>query len=103
MGGKIYTPFGGWYHAAEHALEGFSDCLRLETEPFGIDVIIVEPGGIATDWGLIAADNLKKTSGGGAYGEVAARAADAMHRRYAGAQLSDPSVIAKAILRAVSS
>ena len=34
MGGKIYTSFGGWYHATKHALEGFSDCLRLETEPF---------------------------------------------------------------------
>jgi len=30
MGGKIYTPFGGWYHATKHALEGFSDALRLE-------------------------------------------------------------------------
>ena len=78
MGGKIYTPFGGWYHATKHALEGFSDCLRLESEPFGIDVIIVEPGGIATPWGAIAAENLKKTSGRGAYAEVANKAADGM-------------------------
>jgi len=35
MGGKIYTPFGGWYHATKHALEGLSDSLRLETAPFG--------------------------------------------------------------------
>ena len=45
MGGKIYTPFGGWYHATKHALEGWSDCLRIEVKPFGIDVVVVEPGG----------------------------------------------------------
>ena len=44
VGGKIYTPLGAWYHATKHALEGWSDCLRLELKPFGIDVVIVEPG-----------------------------------------------------------
>ena len=62
MGGKIWTKFGGWYHATKYAVEGLSDCLRLELQPFGIDVVVVEPGGIKTDWGLIAAENLKKTS-----------------------------------------
>ena len=65
MGGKVYTPFGAWYHATKHALEGWSDCLRIEVKPFGIDVVVVEPGGIKTPWGQIAADNLKKTSGNG--------------------------------------
>jgi short-subunit dehydrogenase len=53
MGGRIYTPFGAWYHATKHAIEGFSDCLRIETKPFGIDVIIVEPGMIKTDFGNV--------------------------------------------------
>ncbi|MDR5877758.1 SDR family NAD(P)-dependent oxidoreductase [Caballeronia sp. LZ032] len=48
VGGKIYTPMGGWYHASKFALEGYSDVLRLETRPFGIDVIVIEPGIIAT-------------------------------------------------------
>jgi len=102
MGGKIYTPFGGWYHATKHALEGFSDCLRFETKPFGIDVIIIEPGGIATPWGQIAADNLKKTSGNGAYAEMANKVADEMAERYSGDQLSPPSLIAETILKAVT-
>ncbi len=102
MGGKIYTSFGGWYHATKHALEGFSDCLRLETEQFGIDVIIIEPGGIATEWGVIAAKNLKKTSGSGAYAASANKAADSMAEMYSGSQLSPPSLIADTILKAVT-
>ena len=60
MGGKIWTKFGGWYHTTKYAVEGLSDCLRMELKPFGIDVIVVEPGGIKTDWGIIAAENLKR-------------------------------------------
>ena len=55
MGGKIWTKFGGWYHATKYAVEGLSDCLRMELKPFGIDVVVVEPGGIKTGWGIIAA------------------------------------------------
>ncbi|HEX7322721.1 MAG TPA: oxidoreductase [Mycobacterium sp.] len=102
MGGKIYTPFGGWYHATKHALEGWSDCLRLEVEPFGIDVVVVEPGGIKTEWGVIAADNLAQVSGGGAYGEAARATAQRMRERYRGDGLSSPQVIAKAVLDAVT-
>jgi NAD(P)-dependent dehydrogenase (short-subunit alcohol dehydrogenase family) len=102
MGGKIYTPFGAWYHATKHALEGWSDCLRIETQRFGIDVVIVEPGGIKTDWGLIAAENLRKTSGSGAYAVAANKAADGMATRYGGNSLSDPSVISKVILKAAT-
>jgi len=102
IGGKIYTPFGGWYHATKHGLEGFSDSLRIETKPFGIDVVIVEPGGIATEWGTISAENLKKTSGSGPYAENANKAADGLAKMYSSNQLSDPSVIANVILTAVT-
>ena len=102
VGGKIATPFGGWYHATKHAVEGMSDSLRMETAPFGIDVIIVEPGGIATEWGGIAAENLKKTSGQGAYADSANRVADGMAKMYSGNQLSSPDVIADTVLRSVT-
>lgn len=101
MGGTIYTGFGGWYYASKHALEGLSDCLRVETESFGIDVVIIEPGAIATEWGAISAGNLKKTSGSGAYAASANMFADGMARMYASGRLSDPSVVGKAILKAV--
>ena len=102
MGGKIWTKFGGWYHAAKYAVEGLSDCLRMELKPFGIDVIVVEPGGIKTDWGIIAANNLKKTSSSGAYAEMADKAADGMIRNYSGNMLTKPEKIARTVRRAVT-
>lgn len=54
MGGKIYTPMGGWYHASKHAIEGWSDCLRLEVKEFNIDVVVVEPGIIKTNFYVAA-------------------------------------------------
>ena len=40
VGGRIYTPLGAWYHATKHALEGWSDCLRLELKPFNIEFFL---------------------------------------------------------------
>lgn len=102
MGGKMYTPFGGWYHATKFAVEGFSDCLRMEVEPFGIDVIIVEPGGIKTEWGIIAAENLKNSSLGGAYENTALDVSNHMRQLYSGEKLTSPKVIAKTICKAVT-
>jgi NAD(P)-dependent dehydrogenase (short-subunit alcohol dehydrogenase family) len=48
--------------------------LRNEVRPFGIDVIIVEPGGaIETEWGGIAADEAERSSGRGAYADLVAK------------------------------
>jgi len=102
IGGKIYTPFGAWYHATKHALEGWSDCLRIEVKPFGIDVVIVEPGGIKTPWGIIAAENLKKTSGNGAYAKTAVKMSEVTAQNYTSNQLTKPEVIGKVILKAVT-
>ena len=66
-GGKSALPLGGWYHASKFALEGLSDSLRSEVRPFGIDVVVVEPGGVKTEWGGIMVDNLMQTSGAGPY------------------------------------
>jgi short-subunit dehydrogenase len=102
MGGKIYTPLGAWYHATKHALEGWSDCLRLEVKPFGIDVVVVEPGGIKTSWGTIAADNLRKTSGKGAYATFANKVADGMVKAYTNNSLTDVDVLGNVIAKAAT-
>lgn len=67
MGGRFTMPLGGWYHATKYAVEAYSDALRLEVRPFGLDVVIVEPGSIRTEWGGIAAENAALHSGEGAY------------------------------------
>ncbi len=101
MGGKVYSPFGAWYTASKHALEGWSDSLRVETKPFGIDVVVIEPGGIKTPWGLIAAEHLKKTSGNGAYSEKSNKVADNMINMFTiGKYLTDEEVISKTIIKA---
>lgn len=102
VGGKLCVPFGGWYHTTKFAIEGFSDCLRMELVPFGIDVIIIEPGLIKTDWGIIAADNLKRVSVNGAYAVAANRTAEKMMKYYAGSMLTKPEIIAKKIATAVT-
>jgi short-subunit dehydrogenase len=54
MGGKLSFPGGGHYHATKHALEAISDAMRYELAGFGIDVILLEPGLITTEFGETA-------------------------------------------------
>ncbi len=102
MGGKIYTPLGAWYHATKHALEGWSDCLRLELAPHGIDVVIIEPGGIKTEFGDVMLSPLLKYSGKGAYAGMAQSLAKGTEKIYAN-NASPPEVIAKLVAKAVNS
>ena len=100
IGGKVYTPLGSWYHATKHALEGWSDCLRIELKQFGIHVVVIEPGGIKTPWGLIAADNMERLSRGTAYEAFAGKAANGMRKRYdPKGSLTDPKEIAEVVER----
>lgn len=101
IGGKIYEPCGSWYHATKFAVEGMSDCLRLELQEFGIKVVIIEPGATASEWSQIARENLLKASGETAYRNVAARS----HRFLALAEnLESPADSAAVqILKAVQS
>jgi NAD(P)-dependent dehydrogenase (short-subunit alcohol dehydrogenase family) len=102
MGGRIYTPLGGWYHGTKFALEALSDCLRLEAKPFGIDVVVIEPGGIQTEWGDIAAGNLRKVSADGPYAKRADAMAASIGSEAHARRNSPPTVIADAIAKAVT-
>lgn len=103
MGGRIYEPLGGWYHATKFALEGLSDSMRMELAPLGIDVVVIQPGAIKTEWAGIAADSLVETSGHGAYADQATagarllRAADGPNARG-----SDAAVVAGAVVTAAT-
>ena len=102
MGGKIYTPLGAWYHGTKFALEAISDCLRMEVKPFGIDVVVIEPGGIDTEWGGIAADKLRQVSADGPYADQARAVADSLVSEKNRKRMSKPTVIADAIAKAVT-
>lgn len=71
----------------------------MELKPFGIDVIVIEPGAIRTEWGQIALDSLQQASGRTVY------AAQAKEKRTlffsAAGSASDPDIVAREIIEAV--
>jgi NAD(P)-dependent dehydrogenase (short-subunit alcohol dehydrogenase family) len=101
MGGKFGEPNGVWYHATKYAVEGLSDSLRMELKQFGIDVVIIEPGAIKTEWNKIARENLLKVSGNTAYGTLAKKHA-AMFEKFDIKMSSEPIVIARVIEKAIT-
>ena len=101
VGGKIYEPLGSWYHASKFAVEGLSDCLRLELQPFGIDVIIVEPGPIRTEWGATAIEKLMQMSGHTAYATAAQKGSKLLALSNYEKVASEPEVVANTISRAI--
>jgi short-subunit dehydrogenase len=103
IGGVSATPYGGWYHATKFAVEALSQALRQEVKPFGIDVVVIRPGGIKTEWAGIATESMEATSGKGAY----KIAVSAMGRAFRAATLNEklmaePSVIANVIQKAAT-
>lgn len=98
VGGKIYTPMGGWYHASKFAVEGYSDVLRLEVKPFGIDVVVIEPAIIESEWGDIAIREAERLSGKGAYRDLLEKYV----RVQKSSKGSPPDVISDLILKALS-
>ncbi|WHP17876.1 oxidoreductase [Cellulomonas sp. ES6] len=100
-GGKAHTPLGSWYHGTKFALEAISDCLRIELAPFGIDVVVVEPGPTDTEWGGIAAHLLRETSGSGPYARLAVPLA-AGYDHTGTARLTPSATVARVITTAAT-
>ena len=101
-GGKVYFALGAWYISTKHALEGWSDCLRLELKPFGIDVVIIEPGAIATEFNDVSVDPLVERYGAGPYGDKIRAFVEFNKKNDANpANSSPPSVITDVIVKAI--
>ena len=98
IGGKLGEPHGCWYHASKYAVEGLSDSLRMELKQFNIDVIVIQPGAIKTEWSKIARENMLKTSGNTAYGDLVKKHIN-MLEKFDG-KASEPSLVADIILKA---
>jgi NAD(P)-dependent dehydrogenase (short-subunit alcohol dehydrogenase family) len=104
VGGRIYEPFGGWYHATKFAVEGLSDSLRIELKPFGIDVVVIQPAAIVTEWNTIARDSLLAQSGDTAYATYAKRAHKVLTEadRANGPMANSPDVVGRKIVKAAT-
>jgi NAD(P)-dependent dehydrogenase (short-subunit alcohol dehydrogenase family) len=115
MGGRLTFPGGGLYHATKYSLEAISDALRFEVKGFGVDVVLVEPGLITSDFAKTAVATVSEAQDadtdagageeGGPYKEFNAKLAamtagvyESPVRHLGGA----PEVVAKAIEKAIS-
>lgn len=101
IGGVAASPYGGWYHATKFAVEGYSSSLRQELKPFGVDVIIVRPGGVDTQWRTPAGASLKHFSNNGPYQKAVRLALAKFMSPEFEKRLADPMDVALAIGQAV--
>jgi NADP-dependent 3-hydroxy acid dehydrogenase YdfG len=117
MGGRLTFPGAGLYHATKYSLEAISDALRFEVRGFGVDVVLIEPGLITTEFAATAvakageagnagkADDAGETAVDGPYAEFDAKVAALTTGVYEGPMRhlgGGPEVVAKAIEKAIS-
>jgi len=106
MGGKLTFPGGAFYHATKHAVEALSDALRFEVAGFGIDVIVVEPGPIRTQFGDTAIGSIQGAGAGDpAYAAFNIQVAAKIREAYEGPMgrlSSGPEAVAQVIEKALA-
>jgi NAD(P)-dependent dehydrogenase (short-subunit alcohol dehydrogenase family) len=107
MGANLVFPGGGFYHGTKYAVDAISDALRFEVKGFGVDVIIIQPGLIKTEFGNAAAGSLDDAErDGGVYGSFNAAVGESTKSAYESGPLGrlggGPETVAKVIERAIT-
>jgi NADP-dependent 3-hydroxy acid dehydrogenase YdfG len=106
MGGRLTFPGAGLYHATKYSLEAISDALRFEVKGFGVDVVLIEPGLIVTEFAATAVSKAGEAAPvDGPYAEFDAKVAALTTGVYEGPMRhlgGGPDVVAKAIEKAIS-
>ncbi len=106
VGGKLTFPGGGFYHATKHAVEALSDALRYELRPFGIQVVVIEPGPIKTAFGDTAIHSIQAAErAGSAYAAFNTILAKKVREAYEGpmaALAAGPEAVAAVIEKAIT-
>ena len=97
IAGKATIPFLGAYSASKHAVEGFSDTLRMELRDSEVDVVIVEPGPIKTGFNKRAEEALEQYVPGSRYSQAY------RDRMNSGNDGAEPEAAAKTLVKAVES
>jgi len=104
MGGRITFPVGGYYHATKYAVEGITDALRNEVRQFGIDVTLIEPGPIRTQFEDTINTSAAVGNSQSPYADLVAKVQEVNAGAYDSKLLSvGPEAVAKTILKAVES
>ena len=99
--GETYGPLAGWYLSTKHALEGWSDALRVELKEFDIDVVVVQPGAINTNFSNVTKTYIDKYRENSAYQHLYGEPITDTGNEVLSNQ-SDPIVIAKVINKAMN-
>ena len=99
--GETYGPLAGWYLSTKHALEGWSDALRVELKEFDIDVVVVQPGAINTNFSNVTKTYIDKYRENSAYQHLYGEPVTDTGNEVLSNQ-SDPIVIAKVINKAMN-
>jgi NAD(P)-dependent dehydrogenase (short-subunit alcohol dehydrogenase family) len=106
MGGKLTFPGGGAYHATKFSVEALSDVLRFEVAGFGVDVVVIEPGLIRTNFGEAAVGSMSEVpSDDGPYSKFNAAVAATTAGAYEGPMRhlgAGPNAVARTIEKAIS-
>jgi NADP-dependent 3-hydroxy acid dehydrogenase YdfG len=105
IGGKMTFPGGGFYHATKYAVEAISDAMRFELRGFGVDVILIEPGLIETNFAQAATRALEESEDG-PYASFNAKVGKVTEGAYSGPLKllgGGPDAVAKAIAGAINS
>jgi len=108
MGGRLTFPGAGLYHATKYSLEAISDALRFEVKGFGVDVVLIEPGLIVTEFAATAvakASEAGEATAAGPYAKFDAKVSALTTGVYEGPMRhlgGGPDVVAKAIEKAIS-
>ena len=105
MGANFVFPGGGLYHATKYAVDAISDALRFEVKGFGVDVVIIQPGTIKTDFAATAGDGLG-VAGDGPYAHFNEAVGKATSEAYEKGPLAllggGPDRVAKVVERALT-
>jgi NAD(P)-dependent dehydrogenase (short-subunit alcohol dehydrogenase family) len=102
MGGRLTFPGGGMYHATKYAVEAISDALRFEVRGFGIDVVIVEPGLIVTNFGETASASVQTEGPYASFNRDVAKATDEVYKGPLAKLGGGPEVVARTIAGALN-
>jgi NAD(P)-dependent dehydrogenase (short-subunit alcohol dehydrogenase family) len=103
MGGRLVFPGGGIYHATKYAVEALSDALRFEVRGFGVEVIIVEPGLIITNFGETAAGSVGSQDGPyAAFNRTVAEKTEAAYKGPMAKLGAGPDAVAETIAKALA-